>query len=228
MIFAKASEYAITINEPGEGNICQVRLNSLSFGYATNTYWRFTVYYNPEKAHWNFEKPQLPPYYTTPREALIGMPKPNEVIPAPSMKTGYKSVDMQKYHDKHFPDNYFKVAWDYPCPHIDEHSFYVHPGEDRLLTPEELSLIYGAQIGEIPPKIKEYLQKHIMYYETGLWGDQDFSANYDKFTTHWRVTRHESTPFIKEYNFRQYTPQQCCPISDRYPRIKPVIFGLTP
>lgn len=223
MIIHNAQDYKIGLGptidldtSQGDWRLAYLKLNALSFGYATNTYWRFWVYYRKEK-QFNFEKPVLPTYYYTPRKVLADISlKSADTTPAPKMKTGYTSRTMREFEDPSFPDWFIKLSWDYPCPHIDSDTNYVHPGEDRLLTQAELEALFGSALDDVPLKIKEYLEKHIAFYETGAWGDQDFEARYDKFRAKW-VVLNANKKFIKHYDFSQWTPQLVCMESDRYP-----------
>lgn len=223
MLYAKTDNFVIEDDRQSDHikgfYHCYVKLNSLSFGYATNTYWTFRVQYDPTWANWNFQKPTLPPHYETPR-SVLGTVSTNsvETVPAPKMERGYSSKDMQQFKDKDFPNGYLKLSLDYPCPHIDTETKYVHPALDVLLSKEELEAIYGCSIGEIPPKIKAYLDAHIQWFENKSWGSLNFSARYDKFSDRWHVDNYKTDKFIKEYDFRQYTPPLPCPVSDRYPR----------
>lgn len=226
MIIHDAYDYKIGLGEKieapavdGSWRLCYVQLNSLSFGYATNTIWEFWVYYK-DINEWNFEKPSLPTYYYTPRAVLpkVILPVSQEFESAPPMRMGYSSALMQAYEDKSFPDGYFKVPWDYPCPHIEPNVKYVHPEENRVLTQLELEALFGSPLDDVPSRIKYYLEKHIHFYINRLWGEQDFEATYDKFLGNgkWRVVP-AGGKFIKHYNFQQYTPMLVCMESDRYP-----------
>ena len=172
------SETSYAVSEEPR-NFCQIELNSVSFGYATNTYWKFLISYNPEMGNWNFEKPNLPTYYETPRsilgESIQGRPPYGN---PPKMRPGHTSSLMQEL-DPSFPNGFHRIAWDYPVSDIRKEYSYIHPDGERYLSEEEVILLHGSQPGEVPPRILEYLERHASFYETGAWNDQIFDARFD-------------------------------------------------
>ena len=199
---------------PADWKVCTVKLNSLSFGSATNTYHKYVVGYDPTHGHWNFAKPELPSVYLTPR-AVLGNVVVLEPEPAPKMPNGYSSSDMRKYgRERDFPANYHKLSWDYPCPHVDAETRYVHPGEDRFLSLEEVA----ALATDSEERIQAYLDLHTTYFTEKLWGEQNFEARYDRFSAKWIVSHFsDRCPVFKAYDFCQYTPREVCEISRKYP-----------
>jgi hypothetical protein len=203
---------------------CCVELNSLSFGYATNTYWRFWISYDIEVGNWNFEKPKLPTYYTTPR-AILEDEVFNNLDPLiPHMPQGHTSKIMRE-RVPDFPEGFHRVAWDYPVSKMNGETVYIHPEGHRYLTEHEIADLHGSQPGEVPPKILEYLHASANFYESGAWGEQNFEASFDSFAQVFKVSHHKQAPIHKSYDFRHYTPRLCCPVSDRYPLKKKSIFG---
>ena len=196
------------VAQDAKWKVCHLRLNASSFGLATNTFWRFWITYDSSHANWNFEKPKLPEHCETPFSILRSLEITTEdTIPAPKMKPGYRSKDMQRYKDRDFPNGYIKLAWQYPCPHITPKAKYVHPGEDRLLTKRELEALYGCKFGETPLSIQAYLEKHISFFVNKSWGSQNFEGLYDRFANKWKINHFANhVPFIKHFDFSSYTP----------------------
>ena len=174
-------------------DIC-LKLNSASFGYATNTLWEFFITYDGD-SHWNFEKPKLPTYYETPRSVLKEVSDPD----SPTVGAGRK------------------VPWDYLCPHIEKGVSYMHPTGHRLLTQHELELLHGGPLDKIPPAIEDYLNQHIVYFESGAWGDKCFDAYYDRHRRVWVVNHNLQELSYRRFNMSEYIPTFCHPASDRYP-----------
>ena len=180
-----------------------LRLNSLTFGYPTNTEWLFAVEYDEDYANWNFHVPFLDSRCATPRDILGEALAEGE--PAPGMRGGHSSAMMQEI-DPSFPGGYHKVQWDFPITEMYFPCRYVHPDKDVLLVDEDVKLLYGCEFGDIPPRILDYLRQAASYYEDKSWGPQNFSAVY---TDCWKVKGDLPKGGGKTYGMYSYTPVNC-------------------
>jgi hypothetical protein len=217
MIVLEHELYKIYYNEADVNDLrdrCYLFVCAATFGYASLSKFTFTITYDHNYANWNFERPELAQYYSTPRSVFSTFPKyAGEIDPAPLIACG------------HIEENYYKLPWDYLAPQIKKGVKYVHPGENRVCTNLELELLYGCALGEVPDNIRVYLQKHANYYLSKAWGTQLFDCKYDKFMDRWRVNRNfDGSPFMRDFDFIQYTPRLCHPLSDRYPILPPKKF----